>query len=67
MVILLGGYSKEDFLKYRHIMTLAEKQITLEVLIEVPPPILTIDWERIRMFRKKLQQEAVEIYSYCNK
>ena len=30
-------------------------EVTLEVLVEVPPPILTVDWERIKIFKKKLQ------------
>jgi hypothetical protein len=42
-------------------------KVTLEAPAEVPPPILTVDWERIKTFRKKLQQEAREIYSCCNK
>ena len=29
-------------------------EITPEVLIEAPLPILTIDWEQIKTFRKKL-------------
>jgi hypothetical protein len=29
-------------------------EITLKALIEVLPPISTIDWERIKTFRRKL-------------
>jgi hypothetical protein len=30
-------------------------EVTLEAPVEAPPPVLTIDWERIKMFRRKLQ------------
>ena len=29
-------------------------KITLEVLAEAPPPILTVNWEQIKIFKKKL-------------
>ena len=29
-------------------------------------PVLVVNWERIKRFRKKLQQEAIETYSHCN-
>ena len=42
-------------------------KVTPEVLAEVLLPILTVNWKRIKIFRKKLQQEVIKIYSYCNK
>ena len=45
----------------------APLEVTAEALAEAPPPVSTVDWERIKTFRKKLQQEAIETYSRCNK
>ena len=33
----------------------------------VPPPVSAFDWERIKTFKRKLQQEAIETYSCYNK
>ena len=30
-------------------------------------PISAVDWRRIKIFRKKLQQKVMETYSCCNK
>jgi len=32
-----------------------------------PPPVLAFNWEQIKTFKEKLQQEAIKTYSYYNK
>jgi hypothetical protein len=40
---------------------------TTEAPAESALPVSAVDWQRIETFREKLQQEAIKIYSYCNK
>ena len=34
---------------------------------ESPLPVSAVDWQRIKTFREKLQQKAIETCSCCNK
>ena len=55
--------------------TIAEQDATaieqdanaIEVPAESLLPISAVDWQRIKIFREKLQQEVIEIYSHYNK
>ena len=49
-------------------VTTTEQDITaIEAPVESPLPVSAVDWQRIEIFREKLQQEAMEMYSCCNK
>ena len=39
----------------------------IEAPVESPLPVSAVDWQRIKTFREKLQQEAIETYSCYNK
>ena len=48
--------------------TAAEQDVNAtEAPVELPLPVSAVDWQRIEIFREKLQQEAIETCSYYNK
>ena len=59
---------KQDATVAKQDTTATEQDINaVKTLAELLLPISAVDWRRIEIFREKLQQEAIEMYSCCNK